>query len=277
MELFQRSYSERYEMLIAQLSDLHVRPEGLFYEDVADSNDLLYRAIDHLHSLDRRPDLVVLTGDIVDSGSLVEYANALKILSRLTIPYLVLPGNHDNRENFRKTFLSHTYLPTSGPMHFCVDDHPVRVVGLDTTVISKHHGEIGDSGAKWLRTTLTEDREKPTLVFMHHPPFVSGIPYLDEYRCVDSASIGNVLKDFSNIEAVLCGHVHRLMVRRWAGTVVIASPSTATEIALQLDPGANPQSFLGPCACMLHLWRPEEGLVSHLSHINEFEGPYPFF
>ena len=264
-------------MLIAQLSDLHVRPEGFLYKDVANSNDFLSNAIDHLHSLDRRPDLVVLTGDIVDCGSLVEYENAWRILRTLTIPYLVLPGNHDNRENLRKTFFTHTYLPTTGPMHFCVDDYPVRVVGLDTTIPSKHNGEIGNSGIEWLRATLSEDREKPTLVLMHHPPFVSGIPYLDEYRCMDSVSIGNVLKDFSNIEAVLCGHVHRLMVRRWAGTVVIASPSTATEIALQLNPGANPQSFLGPRACMLHLWSPEEGLVSHLSHINKFDGPYPFF
>jgi urea transport system ATP-binding protein len=29
---------------------------------------------------------------------------------------------------------------------------------------------------------------------------------------------------------VLCGHVHRQMVRRWAGTVVCSCPSTTTEI-----------------------------------------------
>ena len=82
---------------------------------------------------------------------------------------------------------------------------------------------------------------------------------------------------FPNVRLVLCGHVHRTVVRRWAGTVVVACPSTATEIALQLAPGAVPQSFLGPPACLLHLWNPQQGLVNHVSYTGRYPGPYPFF
>ncbi len=55
-------------MLIAQLSDVHVRPRGRRYKDVVDSNRMFAEAIAHVQSLDRRPDLVVLTGDLVDEG-----------------------------------------------------------------------------------------------------------------------------------------------------------------------------------------------------------------
>ena len=46
-------------MLIAQISDTHVRPQGQLYHGVADSNRMLAQAIAHLHALDRRPDLVL--------------------------------------------------------------------------------------------------------------------------------------------------------------------------------------------------------------------------
>lgn len=264
-------------MLIAQLSDVHVRPRGQLYKGVADSNRMFREAIAHLHGLDHRPDLVVLTGDLVEEGRADEYSTVLEILEELTIPYLVLPGNHDDRENFRAAFPSHTYLPIRGPLHYCIDDHPVRIVALDSCPPGSHHGHIDSSGLNWLRSTLRTDTRKPTIVLMHHPPFVSGIPYLDQYRYIEAGPLESVLREFSNVEAVLCGHVHRPMVRRWAGTVVFTCPSTTTEIALQLRPDAQPQSYLGPPACMLHLWTPAHGLVSHTSYIGTYAGPYPFF
>lgn len=60
-------------------------------------------------------------------------------------------------------------------------------------------------------------------------------------------------------------------------TMVAACPSTTTEIALQLDAAAQPKSFLGPPACLLHLWDPAQGLVSHTSYIGQYPGPYAFF
>ena len=42
-------------MLIAQLSDPHIRPQGQLYQGVADSNRMFAQAIEHLHALERRP------------------------------------------------------------------------------------------------------------------------------------------------------------------------------------------------------------------------------
>lgn len=263
-------------MLVAQISDLHVRPEGQLYQGVADSNRMLGDAIRHLHALDRRPDLVLVTGDLVDEGEEREYAMARVILDELLIPYLVIPGNHDERENFRRAFADHTYLPRDGPIHYCIDDYPVRVIALDSTVPAQHHGAIDARGLRWLRSSLESDPHKPTLVMLHHPPFVSGISYIDKYRCFDAGDLEATIASSRNVVAVLCGHVHRPMLRRWAGTIVCSCPSTTTEIALQLAPGAPPRSFLGPAACMLHLWDEQQGLVSHISYVGQYEGPYPF-
>lgn len=263
-------------MLIGQLSDLHIRPKGRLYHGVADSNRMLSEAIQHLHQLDRRPDLLLLTGDLVDEGQPDEYAVARELLAELAIPYLVIPGNHDHRENLRTAFADHAYLPSSGPLHYCVDHHPVRIIGLDSSVPGLHHGAIDRSGLDWLHSTLASDTLKPTVVMLHHPPFVCGIPYMDSYRYMEPEPLAEVLGAFGNIELVLCGHVHRPMLKRWAGTVVCACPSSTTEIALRFAPGAKPASFMGPPACMLHLWDEVHGMVSHTSYIGSFAGPYAF-
>lgn len=263
-------------LLIAQLSDLHVRPAGHLYQKVVDSNRMLTEAIDHLHGLDRRPDVVVLSGDLTDHGHAAEYAALTGRLSALTIPYLVMPGNHDERSNLRAAFRDHLYLPPDGPLHWCVDDWPVRIIGLDTTVPGQHHGDIEPEGIHWLRETLASAPDKPTLIVMHHPPFRCGIAYMDEYRYMRPEPLADVIARFDNVELIACGHVHRAMIRRWAGSVVATAPSTTTEIALQLDPEAPPQSFVGPRGCMLHLWTAGAGIVSHYSQIGRFEGPYAF-
>jgi 3',5'-cyclic AMP phosphodiesterase CpdA len=258
------------------LSDLHVRAKGVLYQGVADSNASLADAIDHVLALDRRPDLVLLTGDLVDTGQPEEYHALRDLLAALPIPFLVIPGNHDHRENLRNAFSDHTYLPGQGPLHYCVDDYPVRVIGLDSTVPGLHHGHLDTDQLDWLTAVLSEDTTKPTLLMLHHPPFACGIPYLDEYRYFDGAALRAVVRRFDNIEIVLCGHVHRSMLTRWANTVVCACPSTTTEIDLRLAVDAQPASHIGPRACMVHLWTERDGLVSHTSQIGEFDGPYPF-
>lgn len=263
-------------MLIAQISDPHIRPDGCLYQGVVDSNRMFEQALQHVGDLVPRPDLLLLTGDLVDTGEAEEYAVLRRLLSKCDIPYLVIPGNHDYREQFRAAFSDQHYLPRSGPLHYCIDDFDVRVVALDSCVPQRHHGALDAQGLAWLERTLAADIRKPTLVMLHHPPFVSGIPYLDAYRYLDPAPLEALLQRFTNIERVLCGHVHRTMLRRWAGTVVCSCPSSTTEIALQLLPDAKPLSFVGPRGCLLHLWTEADGMVTHLSHIGEQQGPFPF-
>jgi 3',5'-cyclic AMP phosphodiesterase CpdA len=182
----------------------------------------------------------------------------------------------DPHVRLRKAFSDHEYLPRHGPLHYCVDDHPVRIIGLDSTVPGMHHGHIDPEGLDWLAGTLAQDGNKPTLLMLHHPPFVCGIPYMDQYRYFEEGELRAVIERFDNVEMVLCGHAHRSMLKRWANTVVCACPSTATEIDPRLLTSAEPASHVGPRACMVHVWDERDGLVSHTSQIGHFEGPYPF-
>jgi 3',5'-cyclic AMP phosphodiesterase CpdA len=262
-------------MLLAQISDLHVRPAGELYKDVVDSNAMCAAAIGHLNGLDPRPDLVLITGDLVDEGRTAEYDALRFLLSRLDVPCLLMPGNHDDREVLARYFSDHAYLPASGPKHYVVADHPVRIVALDTTVPGDHHGEVDAASLAWLDSALRATEGAPTLVMMHHPPIACGIAYLDKYMCRQPERIADVIARFDHVERVLCGHVHRPIQQRWAGTLVCCCPSTATQIALQLQPDAPPASYSEPPACLLHWWR-DGAMLTHVTYIGRFAGPYPF-
>lgn len=265
-------------MLIAHLSDPHLRPPGVLYQGLVDSNAMFVAALEHLARLDPRPDLVLLTGDLVDDGTSEEYAHARDLLAGIGLPLLAITGNHDEREAFRAAFADHAHLPTQGPLHFAVGDHgPVRIVAVDVTVPGDHHGDFDAAAEDWLEATLAAEPQRPTLVMMHQPPFESGIACIDDYNCRGGDRLAAVLARHPQVERLLCGHIHRSMQLRFGGTLLLTAPSTTTAIALRLAPEAEPASFVEPPAMLLHQWRPGTGLVTHHVPIGRFPGPFDFF
>jgi len=79
-------------MLIAQISDTHIKPEGQLAYGRIDTAAFLAAAVAHLNALDPRPDLVLATGDLVDGGSGEEYARLKAILAPLAMPVYLIPG-----------------------------------------------------------------------------------------------------------------------------------------------------------------------------------------
>lgn len=126
-------------MLIAHLSDPHLRAKGQLYQGLVDTNALFDLALDALLALDPQPDIVILTGDLVDEPTAEDYAQATEKLSRIRQPVYAIPGNHDERQAFRGCLAGAGYLPDDGPLHYVVDG-ALRVVALDVTVPGEHHG-----------------------------------------------------------------------------------------------------------------------------------------
>lgn len=265
-------------MLIAQLSDPHLRPRNVLYQGLVDSNAMFEAAIRHLNSLSPQPDVVILSGDVVDAGMPAEYAVAREMLAAIRQPLLVIPGNHDEREAFRQSFSERGYLPASGPLHFVADQYgPVRIIGLDVTIPGLHHGDMDDAAVDWLENALSREPDRPTLIMMHQPPFASGIGYIDAYWCRHGERLAAVVARYPAVERIVCGHVHRFMQVRFGGTMLCTAPSTTTAIALRLAQNAEPASYLEPPALLLHHWKPDTGLITHLVSIGSFDGPLPFF
>ena len=60
-------------MLIAHISDPHVTTEGTFIRSVVDTPGRLIAAFETLRDLPRAPDVIVITGDLVNDATPAEY------------------------------------------------------------------------------------------------------------------------------------------------------------------------------------------------------------
>ena len=70
-------------MMIAQITDLHVRPRGKVAYERVDTNAMLEAAVAAIEALPRKPDLVIATGDLTDCGLAAEYEVLREILEPL--------------------------------------------------------------------------------------------------------------------------------------------------------------------------------------------------
>jgi 3',5'-cyclic AMP phosphodiesterase CpdA len=266
-------------MLIAQITDTHISTPGSVNDRYFRTPEHLERAVAHLNRLVPRPDVVLATGDLVERGEPEEYARLRAILDRLAMPLYVIPGNHDSREHLARAFADRGYLRTRGEfLHYTVEEWPVRLVGLDTQVPGQPGGALCPERLAWLDARLGEAPARPTLVFMHHPPFVTGLAAMDGMGLEGKEALAAVIRRHPQVERIACGHVHRPMTRRFAGTVATTCPATAHQIALELRPAERLSVVMEPPACTLHLWLgADAGLVSHVSVIGDERPPFTVF
>lgn len=266
-------------MIIAQISDTHILEKGQIFKDRVDTAGCLARAVHHLSGMTPPPDVVLGTGDLVEGGRPEEYRHLHELLAPLPMPVYLIPGNHDDREALVSEFSDHGYLPRPGSIQYVVEGYPVRLVALDTLIPGQGGGLLGAERLAWLESRLAEAPERPTVIFMHHPPFLTGIRRMDAHGLADAEAAGKVVRRHPQVERVLCGHLHRPIHVRWAGTVASTAPSTAHQIWLDLreDGALGALGFtLEPPACQIHVWRPGTGLISHTSYIGDWDGPYSF-
>ena len=256
-------------MLIAQITDMHIKPEGVLAYKRVETAGFLARAVDHILHLDPRPDVVLATGDLVDGGTDEEYARLRRLLAPLPIPVYLIPGNHDERAAMRRVFTDHAYLPRDGYIQYVVDEGPVRLVALDTLLPGEGGGLMDTDRVAWLDARLGEARTKPTLIFMHHPPFKTGIAYMDSIGLQGTDALADVVRRHPQVERVVCGHLHRSIQSRWAGTVASTAPSTAHQLVLDVREDADLGYTLEPPGYALHLWR-DGTLVSHVATVGDF-------
>lgn len=143
-------------------------------------------------------------------------------------------------------------------------------------MLQEHYGDMSEAAGAWLDAALAQAPARPTLVMLHQPPFLSGIPYIDTYACRNSERLREVVQRYPAIERVVCGHIHRSMQLLFSGTVLCTAPSTTTAIGLARDAEAEEASYVEPPALLLHHWKLDTGLITHWVPIGIFRGPLPF-
>ncbi|WP_413734608.1 phosphodiesterase [Sodalis sp. RH21] len=261
-------------MFLAQLSDLHFRSQGTRLYDFIDVNGINAEIVNRVNALAERPDAVIITGDIVNCGRPGEYRLARRILSQLNYPLYMIPGNHDSKAYFLDAFSDLCPLLGHDPenMAYAVDDFPVRLLFIDSSIDGASKGRLSDNTLAWLEKILSRDN-KESYVFMHHPPVPFGSAQMDPIACENGKSLLELIDRFPQLTRVFCGHVHRMIATQYRQALICSAPATVHQVPY-LHTDTRPLYSLEPGAMMMHNLVPGVGLVTSYHSLAQFAGPW---
>ena len=207
-------------MNIAQITDTHIqRRESSDPRGVARAENLR-RCIAHINARGSAVDAVVHTGDITDDGSAEATLHARDLLRDLVAPVYIIAGNRDDRHAVRSTFADHGYLPSeSWHLSYVIEAGPVRVVALDSVEAGSPGGHVCAERLSWLDSVLARRADQPTVLFLHHPPFLVADHPRAFREQANADALAAVVAPHRQVVSVICGHIHRPGQVPWGGTV----------------------------------------------------------
>ena len=244
-------------MLIAQISDTHISPNS---EEGPSRRRWLERSVNAINALAPQPDVVIHTGDLTHQAGDDEFAEGLEVVGALTAPLFMVPGNRDERRKLRSLYLDLNYLDPGSPfVQYTIENYDVRLIGLDTIAVGDKKGEFCDARLADLKKALTVD-DRPTAIFMHHPPFDLPVPGVDfQYNNrADADRMIEVLNKNGHVIRVFCGHAHRLFFEKLGEITVSTLPS----IAIDLRFGEYVDDQVGAPLFQLHQFAPGRGFTT---------------
>lgn len=183
---------------IVQLSDIHISLNKNDYKNV----NIVENFQKALNSgLNKSPDLLIISGDLAFKFGKKEIYHWLKEeLDQLTIPYLVIPGNHDSAEMMLSYFNKHL-INNQFYYNLSYNDHELIFLDSGRSIVSKEQCD-------WL-LNLDKKLDNNGYLFMHHPPILAGCKYMDtKYPLRNIPEFQQVLTKLNNIRAIFCGHYH---------------------------------------------------------------------
>ena len=228
--------------LLIQITDTHILPPGEILYDEVDTALHLAETVQQINRMRPLPDVVMITGDLVEHGDTAGYKHFLELIKPLKMPSYVLPGNHDNPQVMTEVFAGTSYFPScDSTFQYAVEDLPFRILALNTRSDGTELPGFDEHRLSWLKRAL-EQSDKPTLIALHHPPMTTGIELIDMGGSDWFQGLKSAVTATSHVKLVICGHCHTDMCGRMGPVPVYMAPATAHQLvatrALTIAPAA---------------------------------------
>lgn len=205
---------------IVQISDCHLPADPQKEYRGINPHQNLQELIPAVKAL--KPDLILATGDLSEDGSLESYLLLQSYMAQLGAPVMALPGNHDDPQLLNEIF------PGSPIDSIAVSEHNAwQIVRLNSCVPGKPEGFISENALADLEQLLSSRQQKHTLLALHHHPVPVGNPWIDKYPLLNPQRLLQLIDQFSQVKAVIWGHVHHVFEAKRSGTVMLGAPSSA--------------------------------------------------
>ncbi|MEM7524684.1 MAG: phosphodiesterase [Pseudomonadota bacterium] len=247
---------------ILQISDTHIVEAGALAYDRIDTGAYLCAAMTRIleiAALTGPLDAILVSGDLTDHGTAVEYERFRALTSAAPAPLFVIPGNHDARAPMRAGF----GLPGApdDPIHFEAGFDDTMMIGLDVTIPGEPDGDMTEEAQGYLTRALRQADGRPVLLALHHPPFATGIAHMDRIGLANADRLAEAIAGHKGELRIVCGHVHRCIMALCGEHPAMIAPSTAHAVAFDLRPDGPVELMMEPPGALLHVIG--ESIVTH--------------
>lgn len=227
------SFKTDNAMKFIHLTDLHLVPPGQLLYGL-DPNERLQAAIADINTNQHDADFALITGDLTHDGEPEAYAALKAALAKLATPYHLLLGNHDIRSTFREIFPG-TPADENGFVQSVTEIPEGALVLLDTLEAGTHEGHLCEKRLSWLERALSDLRDEPVLLALHHPPLPLSIPTMDTLALRQGHELTALLTQHGHIRHMFFGHVHRPVHGIWHGIPFSTLRGLNHQVAMHTD------------------------------------------
>lgn len=243
------------------MTDLHLVEQGQDSPQGVDPLARLRLCLEEIAELHSDADRLVISGDLIQLRNPGAYTILRAELERMSFPYRLLVGNHDDRGALRSIFPETTCI--DGFVQGSENVDGAQLLYLDTQAADgKHHGELCQIRETWISEQIEVAGEEPLLIFMHHPPCDIGVPALDLLRLLNTDRLTGLLQRRRGPTHLFCGHVHRNASGLWAGHPFATLKSPHVQFALNMAADDMSRS-LEPPGYAVVMVRPSEIVVNY--------------
>lgn len=210
---------------IVQISDSHlmdcpdadfvkINPEYSFKE--------IIQHIRHHHHVDA----LVHTGDVAQVATAKTYERYLDYMESLNIPFYQTPGNHDDLNIFPYSHHQPVSITHMGKW---------SMVLVNSAVDGQIDGAISHKHLTELDHVLAQYPHQFIFIACHHHPLHMDSAWIDQHKLKNSDDFMQVLHQYSNVKAVIHGHVHQEYAEVVDGIHFLSVPSTCVQFKPQSD------------------------------------------
>jgi 3',5'-cyclic-AMP phosphodiesterase len=218
----------------AHFTDIHMEPKR-------NAPQGLVVALEHMQSLEDKPELLVTGGDHVmdafaakEDWTVIQYSTLKKTLDEhCHIPIKYCVGNHDIwgwNKKYSKTTGKESYWGKDKPVHefnmpnryysFSKDYWCFIILDSMLPDGANYAAGLDDKQFEWLRGQLKENQDK-YIVIISHIPILSAAAYFDgdnekggqwklprQWMHLDARKLKDLFAEYPNVKLCISGHLH---------------------------------------------------------------------
>jgi Icc protein len=214
---------------------LHITDPHLFAEQSGELRGTVTyatfeRTLAHVRDSNWQPDLIALTGDLIQDDSEAAYDHYRPQLEPFGTPVLCVPGNHDV-PGFMQDKLS------APPFFYCgsLDAGNWKLMGIDSLLDGSAGGRVSADELDRLDRELSSLGDRHVAVCLHHPPVPVNCAWLETVGLENRDELLAVLGRHPQVRLALFGHVHQDVDVTVGNVRILGTPSTCRQFKPDSD------------------------------------------